>query len=136
MSSEVALWRYLSTGMRGRWHAQRHEDKYTAGIPDVSFAVKGTDGWIELKAVPRAGTTVNVGLSYEQAIWLRRRGAEGNGCCFVLARVGREHLLFRHSVVVVLTCPQPMDGLRVAAEAIWPGPINFNQFAAMIARRG
>ena len=135
MSGEVALWRYVSTGMRGRWTAQRHEDRYTAGIPDVSYALNGVDGWLELKALERPGAAVSVGVTDEQALWLRRRGLLGGGRCFVLARIAREHLLFRFDVANVLTCPQSLEGLRVMAEVRWAGSIDFNQFAERLTRR-
>jgi hypothetical protein len=135
MSGEAALWHYLSNGMRGQWNAQRHEDRLTAGIPDVSFALNGVDGWLELKALVRAGASVNLGLSNEQAIWLYRRGKIGSGHCFVLARIEKEHLLFQYNVANVLTCPQSMEGLRAMADARWAGSIDFDQFTERITRR-
>jgi hypothetical protein len=135
MSGEAALWHYLSNGMRGRWHVQRHEDRLTAGIPDVSFAMNGIDGWIELKARARISASISLGLSNEQAIWLYRRGKIGSGHCFVMARIGKEHLLFRYNVVNVLTISQSMENLRHLADARWIGSIDFNQFTERITLR-
>lgn len=102
MSGETQLWRYLKNGMRGRWDAQRHEDKFSTGVPDVSYALEGVDGWIELKSLSkwpaRESTPVRIGLRKEQSIWLAQRAQSGNGRCFILVRVGREHLLF-HAVL-------------------------------------
>lgn len=32
-----------------RFHWQRHEDKFTSGIPDCSYGFSGVSGWVELK---------------------------------------------------------------------------------------
>lgn len=40
-----------------RWHVQRHEDKYSTGIADLSYACKGVDGWLEAKVLPKWPTT-------------------------------------------------------------------------------
>lgn len=101
MGPEERAWRYLQRKGRRKWDAQRHEDRLSSGIPDVSFGARGIDGWIELKALEawpaREDTRVDVGLSRDQALWLSRRGDAGSGRCFVLIRVGsKEWFLFRY----------------------------------------
>lgn len=95
--SEAALWAHLRRKLRGRWDAQRHEDILARGVPDVSYGARGVQGWIELKyldAWPARGGVVRIPhYTREQRLWLRFRG-EAGGRCFLLLRVGREHLLF------------------------------------------
>jgi len=137
MSGEHTLWRYLANGMRGRWHAQRHEDKYTAGIPDVSYGINGVDGWIELKSLTRwpikNDALIDVGLSREQAIWLTSRGSRGNGQCFILLRVGREHLLFPWTVAKTLVEKQTQNELYLMSVEHWfRGSIDFDRLTARL----
>ena len=134
MSGERALWIYLANGMRGRWHAQRHEDKYASGIPDVSYAIHGVDGWIELKSLSRRPARPEVGLSKIQSAWLTLRGRMGNGNCFVLARFGREHLLFSWKVSGVLTEKQPLSVLYEISLAKWARGIDFNELSSFLGR--
>lgn len=107
--AEQLMWDYLSGVMRGRWDAQRHEDKYSDSIPDVSFARGGVDGWLELKIIPawpkKANTPINLShLRPGQVNWLEDRGRAGNGACYLLLAVGptpskAEWLLVHWSVV-------------------------------------
>lgn len=83
---ERAFWQWLDGKIGNLWHAQRHEDKHSVGIPDVSYGCRGTQGWIELKSLtawPRKGFPA---LSVEQANWLTRRGKVG-GNCYLLAEI-------------------------------------------------
>ena len=77
--SEKALWKAVRTGMKGRWHATRHEDKLTLGIPDVSYGMNGVAGWIELKFVSkppaRGGAVAVPHFSKEQRRWMLSRYA-------------------------------------------------------------
>lgn len=77
-----------------------HEDALNAGIPDLSYSGGGVNGWIELKWLPawpkRADTIVKIDhYTKEQKHFLLSRGRAG-GRCWLLLRVGREHLLFDH----------------------------------------
>lgn len=100
MSRETNLWRYLKRNMQNRWAACRHEDSVTLGVPDVSYAMHGTHGWIELKVIdtwPVKEITV-VKLDHFtpwQRRWLRDRGERG-GFCWLLLKVStpRTYLLF------------------------------------------
>lgn len=129
MSAERTLWKYLCKGLSGRWHAQRHEDKYSSGIPDVSYAVQGTDGWIELKAAsrPKRGGKISTGVSIEQSLWLTLRGREGNGKCFVLLRLDEEHFLFPWSVSRSLVEKQDYEDLCALSVARWGKGVDFEE---------
>lgn len=97
---ENAFKKYLVKIMGTRWDVQSHEDKYSTGIPDISFGAGGINGWIELKQIPAwspSGAAVKPGeYTPEQVNWLNRRGKKG-GHCFVFVKVGKdEYFLFRH----------------------------------------
>ena len=95
VSDEAGLWKYLSRVMGNLWEAQRHEDKYSTGIPDVSYATSH-HGWIELKsvAVKDENRVVKVPhFTAAQKAWAKRHGARC-GKVWTLIRVNRHHLLF------------------------------------------
>ena len=63
---------------------QRHEDKYSVGIPDVSVVYGGRSGWIELKAARTSHTPLK--LRDAQHNWMASR--TNAGCpSFILAHV-------------------------------------------------
>ena len=65
--------------MGGRWHHQRHEDKYSSDVPDISFAYMDHHGWIELKT---AKDNEVIKLRPGQINWLLKRG----GHSFLMVR--------------------------------------------------
>jgi len=140
MSIEDTLWAYLRTGLRGRWHAQRHEDKLTKGIPDISYAMQNVDGWIELKALddwPKYGDTpVRLNLTPDQANWLRDRCAMGNGEVWILLRVGhggeREHLLFHATDAYELRDGASRMHMYEIAKKRWGRSIKWTELEAML----
>lgn len=90
---EQLMWDYLDDTMRGRWDAQRHEDKFSESVPDVSFACRGVDGWLELKVLPSwpKQPGVNVRMSHlrpGQVNWMEIRGKRGRGAVWLLLAVG------------------------------------------------
>ncbi len=96
---ENTLKRSLIRKMGTRWHVQSHEDRFSVGIPDLSYGFDGVNGWIELKQIkewPKRPDTPAKPDKYtpEQVNWLMRRGRKA-GHCYVLVRVGsNEHFLF------------------------------------------
>jgi hypothetical protein len=133
--SESSLWAYLRQGMKGRWHATRHEDKFNLGIPDVSYGLSGVNGWIELKAKfawpKRAMSPVPVGLSKEQRRWILDRGDFG-GNTWVLLRVRNEYLLFDWAVVDMLGVGS-RAALMQACCGYWKKQINFDQLTKILS---
>ena len=100
MPSERSLWQYLRKGMKGRWRAQRLEDKLSEGIPDLCYAIYGKPGcgFIELKykaAWPkRALTPLRIQhYTQEQKLWIGSMG-DLSGSVFLLLQVAKEYLLF------------------------------------------
>lgn len=90
---EQQMWKTLQGLMAGCWDAQRHEDRFEIGIPDVSFAAPGISGWIELKKLPkwpsRDTAVLRVPHLYpEQVNWLETRGRWSDGCAWLLLAIG------------------------------------------------
>lgn len=98
--SESAFWNTLRDGMKGKWLAQRHEDAFSEGIPDVSFDMPGIrgSGWIELKYLEtfpkREKTIVRIPhYTNMQRLWIKYHGRI-NCRTFLFVQVGREYFLF------------------------------------------
>lgn len=133
--SEADLWKYLRDGMGATWESQRHEDKLSTGIPDVSYSTT-CHGWIELKFVAtppkRPGTPLRIPhYTAEQRNWLERHGKRG-GRCFLLLQVEREYLLFNWSGAQSVG-RVALDELRTVAVARWSGRIDFHSLRQILA---
>lgn len=139
MGKESALWRNLRLGMKHRWNAQRHEDRFSEGVPDVSYAIGGRDGWIELKAAPqwpvRPTTPLRVHMTPQQVLWLEQRGRAGNGRCFILLRVDRDYLLltWHHARAFQEGLTQEELIIR-SRKNRWEGRINFEELAMALSK--
>lgn len=97
---------------------QRHEDILSPGIPDISYALDGVDGWIELKyraAWPKRAKLKL--LDPAQAIWHMQRGQAGNGNVYTLAQIGREHYLVPSDYAKGIE--KGIDRLWLQAIAVW-----------------
>lgn len=99
--NEATLRRYIREGLHkcGLLTAH-HEDMLNVGLPDLSYSGNGVHGFIELKWVEawpvRSTTPLRLPhYTKEQRHWLLSRGRSG-GHCWLLLRVGKEHLLFDH----------------------------------------
>lgn len=95
---ENRLKKYLIKIMGTRWDIQSHEDRYSLGIPDLSYGAKGVNGWIELKQVKdwpmKPDTPVDLNhFTPLQVNWLRRRGKKGSRC-YVLIKISNEYFVF------------------------------------------
>lgn len=107
--NEKQLWAFIRSKCRGKWLAQRHEDRISVGIPDVSFAICGVGhGWVELKSIscqlsPSAIVKVPH-FTESQRAWLSSFGAVGGGCFVVLAVNGYILLLTSDAVSKVGQC--------------------------------
>lgn len=96
---ETKFWGKISMAMSGAWDAQRHEDKISLGIPDVSFGFKGKNGWIELKYLEdypkKESSPIRIKhFTPEQKIWLEVRQMFG-GNCWVLIGISKDIYLFK-----------------------------------------
>ena len=83
MKIEQAAWQTLSRQMRGRWWAQRIEDRYSVGVPDVACMLDGQHAWLELKAARDCQEPLKIRRS--QIVWMSECDAVG-GVCILLAR--------------------------------------------------
>lgn len=91
---ENSFKRYLVNKMGTRWDVQSHEDKHSAGIPDLSFAVNGVNGWIELKQIVDYSDNMRPQkFTCLQINWLAKRGKHG-GNCYVFVKVAKDYYLF------------------------------------------
>lgn len=123
---ERALWLQLSAGMGSLWHAQRHEDRYSVGVPDVSFAMAELAGWIELKSLnrPQRHTFDLPQLSTKQRVWMTRRTeCAGVGHCFVLVRWvnahGSEYVLHDWIYLDLLLVHRHVPWTSYLRHAVW-----------------
>lgn len=141
--SEDKLWDDTRDGMTGRWHAQRHEDKYSKGIPDVSFGIqKKAEGWIELKFLPRLPNMDGRPWDFkydhfypEQRNWAEQRTKHGPGRVFLLCRFGTElTAIWNWNRVRALLGQAPLDTIIKAANAQWwHGQIDFEELEHVLA---
>jgi hypothetical protein len=137
MPTEVTLWDYVSGGMAGFWHAQRHEDRYSLGIPDASFGIGRTaEGWMELKVLermPRPGPLKwdfsHEHLTSEQRTWMRKRVQHGTGRVFVLCQIYRTYILWRWQTLDPMLGEKCWAEIEKAAVAVWNEWINWDEFA-------
>ena len=99
--NEATLRNYIRKGLHAKGVlTTHHEDMLAVGLPDLSYSHGGVHGWIELKWLEhwpyRATTPVRLSrYTKEQKHFLLTRGRTG-GRCWLLLRVGIEHLLFDH----------------------------------------
>lgn len=83
---------------------QRHEDRLSPDIPDLSFQTPYGGGWVEMKTLDqwpaRSTTAVNLPhLKEGQVNWLQKRRTLGSNCWILLwVRSTGEWLLFAPAV--------------------------------------
>lgn len=128
--SEDNLWSYLRRGAGPLWEAQRHEDQYSTGIPDVSYSTTH-HGWIELKYLPKVPVRPSTPLSIkhfttDQRNWLKRHGQRG-GKCFLFLQVVNEFMLFGWWQVDEIG-RVPLSAHRDMAIGHWVGSMDFAEF--------
>lgn len=131
------MWDTLRKNMRGRWRAQRLEDKCSEGIPDLCYALPGRRGlgFIELKykaAWPkRASTPLRLRhYTQQQRIWLRWFGAWA-AKCFLLLQVGNDYLLFGWEAAQQVG-ELPREALLAKAAGYWRGSIDLDEFTELL----
>ena len=115
--------------MGTRWHVQSHEDRYSEGIPDLSYGAQAVNGWIELKQIDKWPTKAD-GLAKPkkftpaQVNWLVRRGKKA-GFCFVLVKVA-QHDFFLFNFTEAKALREGREKRWFLANSIrhWSGSIN------------
>jgi hypothetical protein len=93
--THAQIWSHLKSIMKDHWHACRHEDLLSVGIPDISFGLDGIQGWIEMKSLsswPIRNNRKIPDLTIHQVRWLEARGRTG-GSCWILLSVETDYIL-------------------------------------------
>ena len=135
--SEAKLWGDIQSGMVARWHAQRHEDKHSTGIPDVSFGIgRRSEGWVELKylpEMPNLSSNKPWDFKYDhftsdQRNWLELRLRHGTGRLFLLCRFGDDlTALWNWERMRLRLGVQPLRDIINAANAQWWHGVDFGE---------
>lgn len=132
--SEANLWKYLARTLGGMWEAQRHEDKHSIGIPDLSYA---TDhhGWIELKKISCPSLVKPIKIAHftpAQKSWVKRFGAKC-GHVWVLIQIDRRYLLFGWWSVDQIG-KLTLNELSREAHQYWDEAIDPEEFMSALSR--
>ena len=137
--NEATLRNYLRPRLEAKGVlTTHHEDALNSGIPDLSYSGGGVHGWIELKWLEswpvRAATIVRIPhYTKEQKHFLLTRGRTG-GRCWLLLRVGREHLLFDHERAQYVGDKEKII-LSVRSACHWrEGRIDFEQLTRTLTK--
>ena len=140
MLSESSFWRYLKSKLPPDAHFQRHEDMAAAGIPDLSYAWNGVDGWIELKYYPKWKKQDHNHIdswTKVQRLWLYKRTRAGNGNCFLFVKIGKEYLLFKlDELFTVDLWEYSKKRLIREADGYWKGSINIKELEKILCNVG
>jgi hypothetical protein len=132
MGKESTLWNYLKQGMGARWNACRHEDMITPGVPDVSYALDGVHGWIELKVLDAWPTNNGVvkidSFTSWQRRWLQERGRIA-AYCWLLLKVNRPKVFLLVPWHVVHNVGKWSVNKLVLNDdvIVWSGSINWDE---------
>lgn len=138
---ERLLWEQIRAGMGYAWHCQRHEDRFTVGIPDVSFGIGGRDGWMELKSIAKPPRDPSApfdipGLSVAQRNWMNVRIAHGApDRCFVFVRVEepRAYVLHRWDRLRNYLGKRSYRVFTGKALGFWMGSVSWAHFAEALS---
>lgn len=127
--SEQRLWHRIRSMLKSMGaDYQRHEDVLSPGIPDISYALHGVDGWIELKYRPAWPKRAKLKLlDPAQSIWHVKRGLKGSGSVFTLAQIGREHYLIWWDCAVYIKAGISREWLRENADMTWDRGIDADE---------
>jgi len=99
VAKEKQLWDKIKGQLGNAWDAQRHEDEFSVGIPDVSYGAAGINGWIELKRLERYPKNPQTVIKIKhftgvQKNWLYERQQKG-GHCWLLLQIADDYYLFK-----------------------------------------
>lgn len=120
--------------MGSLWDAQRHEDKHSTGIPDISYSTT-VHGWVELKYLespPKKGGVMKIDhFTASQRNWLTRHGKRA-GHCFILVQVGSKYLLFSWEACPHIGRVTYEEHLALAVK-VWDDGIDWGQLAELLS---
>jgi hypothetical protein len=137
---EQLLWDSLKRTMGTLWRIQRHEDKHSPDVPDLSYSCRRCSGWLELKVLDKWPASPTAPLDFalshftlSQRSWLRRHGEMGSGHCYLLAKIGDDFLLVRWSQLQHLGVWTRDEWARGAA-GYWESHLDPHDLAGRISR--
>jgi penicillin-binding protein-related factor A (putative recombinase) len=122
--------------MGTRWDVQSHEDKYSSGIPDLSFGIYNTNGWIELKQIKKWNGDKPVKPDHYTSIqvnWLNRREKSG-GNCFVMIKIENDYYILAAKEAKKVKTGMNKDQYDSTALAHWHKSIDPGQLSRIISR--
>lgn len=125
---ENSFKKYLIKIMGSSWDVQSHEDKFSLGIPDLSFGANGKNGWIELKQIkgyPANPETLMKPEHYtaSQVNWIKRRGKKATNC-FVLVKVADDYYLFHWVYAKHVRMGMTAGDYKTHCHGFWQGNID------------
>jgi len=115
--------------MGTRWDAQSIEDRYSTGVPDLSYGAGGLNGWIELKQIKAWAKRNDTPMrpehyTAEQVNWLSVRGKKG-GSCFVMVKIGADdYFIFTWPWARQVKAGMDKAGYMAHCEMHWKGSID------------
>lgn len=131
--------KYLIRTMGRRWDVQSHEDKYSEGIPDLSYGIGGVNGWIELKYLPEWPLRNDVYVKPDrftanQVNWLISRGKKG-GKCFIFIKIGDEYFLFDWTLARHIRAGKKQPWYIENCIKVWYKSINPSELSRILRSR-
>lgn len=130
MSTESTLWRYLKTGMTGKWLATRIESCAGNGVPDVAYTVKNKHGWMELKYIKewpkRESTKIKLPLRPEQKLWIATRGKLADGV-WVMCKIDNDYYLLDYELAILACDGWTRSEWDMLSNLNWENGINFDE---------
>jgi len=138
--SESAMWRNMRERMHPHWQeATRHEDKFNAGIADLSFVCGNMHGWIELKQMDawpkRPGTIVSCKhYTAVQRAFLKAKGRHG-GNAWLFVKIGREYMLFDWEEAQLFGTLNGADTRKLAGY-VWSNRMNWAELGMILSGGG
>lgn len=139
---EKELAQYLKKGMGKHWHMSILQEKYTEGIPDISFGCNGINGFIELKEIekfPKKDTSIvkipHAEERHHQKQWLLDR-TQASGSCFVLVHIVQPDLyyLFYGDEIALLGISWRKVDWDFYACGLWEKDIAWDEFEETISQ--
>lgn len=134
---ENSFKRYLVNLMGTRWHVQSHEDRYSLGIPDLSYGINGINGWIELKQIekwPKNDDTPVAPKKYTslQVNWIISRGKKG-GNCYIMIKVKNDYFIFDWRSARMIKNGMTKNEYIKKALAFWQGQVVVDEFCQILS---
>lgn len=143
--TEKSMWEVIRRNMKGSWTVDRHEDRVTLGVPDLSYAMNdGTrkvQGWIELKCIDKFNNDMNSVTPIKhftgvQRRWLKTRQEVG-GSTWLFLKVGRNTwMLFKGDVAAENVGRVSEYKLREVATGVWDDHMNWIDLAKALLYLG